>query len=166
MIVADRFRSRLPEFSAMPSSSIRTLLAGALLFVCGALVISAQKDSPAPRRDALATVLDYGAIGDGQADDTAAIQRAVDEGRGAVVFPPGTYKLTKTVEIDLAKVGITSLVGHSASRVVMAGSGPAFRFRGTHEGTADPDSVKPQVWDKERMPTIEALAIEGAHEEA
>lgn len=151
----------------MTSSTIRTLLAVALLFVCGALVISAQKDaSPSSPRDAAATVRDYGAIGDGQADDTGAIQRAIDAGRGAVVFPPGTYKLTKTVEIDLAKVGITSLVGHSASRVVMAGSGPAFRFTGTHGGTAAPESVKPQVWDRERMPAVEGLAIEGAHEEA
>lgn len=39
----------------------------------------------------------FGASGDGQADDTAAIQRAVDaaaEAGGTVIFPPGTYLVT------------------------------------------------------------------------
>ncbi len=35
-------------------------------------------------------VKDFGAVGDGIADDTAAIQRAIDAG-GIVHFPPGVY---------------------------------------------------------------------------
>ena len=35
-------------------------------------------------------VRDFGAVGDGIADDTAAIQRAIDAG-GIVHFPPGVY---------------------------------------------------------------------------
>ncbi|NQT21272.1 MAG: hypothetical protein HQ592_16310, partial [Planctomycetes bacterium] len=37
---------------------------------------------------------EFGAKGDGQADDTGAIQRALDaagEAKGAVIVPPGTY---------------------------------------------------------------------------
>src|SRR5207249_2392796 len=51
-------------------------------------------------------------------------------------------------------------------RVVMAGPGPAFRFVGTHTGSADPASFKPGVWETERMPTVDGLEIVGAHAEA
>lgn len=46
------------------------------------------------------SVLDYGAVGDGVADDTASIQSAIDalalQG-GELVFPPGTYKITAPI---------------------------------------------------------------------
>ena len=35
-------------------------------------------------------VLDFGAVGDGKAKDTAAVQKAIDAG-GIVFFPPGVY---------------------------------------------------------------------------
>jgi hypothetical protein len=150
----------------MKSFGLRVALVAAVVLSLGSFVVFGQRENPVrPGAFKPTTVLDFGARGDGQADDTAAVQRAADAG-GEIVFPPGTYKLTKTVEIDLAKVGYTSLVAHGPSRVVMAGSGPAFRFVGTHEGTAAPDSVKPELWEKERMPTVEGLAIVGGHDEA
>jgi hypothetical protein len=48
----------------------------------------------------------------------------------------------------------------------MAGSGPAFRFVGTHGGTADPASVKAEVIARERMPMVDGLEIIGEHAEA
>jgi hypothetical protein len=109
---------------------------------------------------------EYGAVGDGQADDTAAIQKAVDAGEGSIVFPKGVYKLTTTVTIDLDKTGFTSLTGDGTARIVMAGSGPAFHFIGTHQGSAAPSSFKPNVWEKQRMPVVRGLEIVGGHEEA
>lgn len=51
-----------------------------------------------------ANVLDFGAVGDNTADDTAAIQAAIDAvvaaGGGSVYFPSGTYKLTDTLVVD------------------------------------------------------------------
>jgi hypothetical protein len=49
---------------------------------------------------AVANVLDFGAVGDGVADDTAAIQAAIDSGAGSVFAPTGTYKITSTVNIN------------------------------------------------------------------
>jgi copper-binding protein NosD/pectate lyase-like protein/parallel beta helix pectate lyase-like protein len=151
----------------MKSLAVRVALVVAVILSLGSFVVLAQREEAArPGSVKPTTVADFGASGNGQADDTAAIQRAIEAGAGQIVFPPGTYKLTKTIEIDLAKVGYTSLVAHGPARVVMAGSGPAFRFVGTHEGTADPQSVKPELWEKERMPTVEGLAIVGGHDEA
>lgn len=49
-------------------------------------------------------VLDFGAVGDNIADDTAAIQAAIDavaaSGGGYVFFPTGTYKLTDALVVD------------------------------------------------------------------
>lgn len=106
-----------------------------------------------------------GAVGDGKADDTAAIQRAVNAG-GGVRFPKGVFRLTKTVVVELDKTGFVSLIGDGTARVVMAGPGPAFKFIGTHEGSADPEQFKANVWDRQRAPMVDGLEILGAHTEA
>lgn len=43
------------------------------------------------------SVKDFGAIGDGAADDTVEIQAALNSGAGAVYFPSGTYRITATL---------------------------------------------------------------------
>jgi parallel beta helix pectate lyase-like protein/pectate lyase-like protein len=112
------------------------------------------------------TVRDFGAVGDGKADDTAAVQKAVDSGEGGIVFPKGSYRLTKTVTINLDEAGFTSLTSDGTAKIIMAGSGPAFHFVGTHEGSADPGTFKPNVWEKQRMPSVRGLEIQGDHKEA
>ena len=70
--------------------------------------------SPAKR---MLSVADFGAIGDGVADDTAALQMAFDRvsanGGTFIDIPPGTYKVTSTLNITFtqdsaAHVGIIS----------------------------------------------------------
>ncbi|MEO6786101.1 MAG: right-handed parallel beta-helix repeat-containing protein, partial [Chthoniobacteraceae bacterium] len=111
-------------------------------------------------------VRDFGAIGDGVADDTDAVQAAVDAGWGSVRFEKGVYRLTKTITVNLDDEGPMSLVGDGTARIVMAGAGPAFRIVGTHGGTADPGSVKHEVFDHQLMPLVDGLEIVGANAEA
>ena len=132
----------------------------------GAEPASATKPGEPTASTALATVRQFGAAGDGQTDDTAAIQKAVDASIGDVRFPRGVYRISRTVVVDLDRVGPTSLVGSGTARILMTGPGPAFRFVGTHEGTAGPSSFKPNVWQRQRMPTVDGLEIIGAHDEA
>ncbi len=112
------------------------------------------------------TAKSFGARGDGITDDSAAIQTAVESKAGTIRLPSGTYKLSKTIEVDLDKVGWTAFVGDGTARLIMAGPGPAIRFVGTHEGTADPKSAKENVWDKQRMPRVSGIEIVGGHPEA
>ncbi len=111
-------------------------------------------------------VSDFGAIGDGLADDSDAIQAAVDAGWGSVRFEKGIYRITKTIVVNLNDEGPVSLAGDGTASVIMAGPGPAFRFVGTHGGTADPASVKPEILTTQRMPLVDGIAIVGAHAEA
>jgi len=108
----------------------------------------------------------FGAVGDGKADDTAAIQKAVDSDAGTVRFERGVYRVAKTIMVNLAEHGHVALTGDGTARIVMAGAGPAFHFVGTHGGTADPVSVKPEIFERQTMPIVDGLEIAGAHDEA
>ena len=104
-------------------------------------------------------------VGDGVADDTAALQQAADSG-GSIQLPKGIYRLTKTVTINLDQVGWTSLSGNGVAQIRMEGPGPALRFIGTHDGTASPATVKENVWRNQRTPMVDGIEILGAHDDA
>ena len=115
----------------------------------------------------MSNVREFGAVGDGRGDDTEAIQHTVSQGDGVLYFPPGTYRITQSIEVRLAKRGPLSIDGSGGSaKVVMAGPGPAFRLVGTHGGTGDPGSRKSNVASHQRLPTIRNIEVEGAHAEA
>jgi hypothetical protein len=120
--------------------------------------VLAQKAAPAA-----IDAREYGALADGKTDDTAALRRAVSAARGGLRLGNGTYRITETIEVDLDKVGFASVIGDGTARILMAGPGPAIRLIGTHAGTADPGSVKPDVWDRQRAPLIEGIEIVGEH---
>lgn len=66
--------------------------------------------------DAMRSVKDFGAVGDGVADDTAAIQAAMDAGPGHVYAPPGVYLQTESL---LFRPGVT-VVGEYGATVFRA----------------------------------------------
>lgn len=142
------------------------ILAAALPLLTGSVCSAAVPAGGPPGHVPVRTVRDFGATGDGKADDTAAFQKAVDSKAGDIFLPRGTYRLTKTVVIDLDTVGPTSVVGTGAATIVMAGPGPALRLVGTHDGTAGPKTVKPNVWQRQRSPLVDGIEIVGAHEAA
>lgn len=76
------------------------------------------------RLDDIASVKNFGAVGDGIADDTDAINRALfqifcvqdnDRSRRSLFFPAGTYKITKTIIIP----SYARLIGEGADSTII-----------------------------------------------
>jgi hypothetical protein len=115
----------------------------------------------------MSNVRDFGAAGDGRTDDTDTIAHALDQGDGLLHFPPGDYLLTRTVAVNLAKTGRFAIDGSGGTaKIIVSGAGPAFHLVGTHDKTADPGDFRPDAWQRERMPTVLNIEIEGRHPQA
>jgi hypothetical protein len=147
---------------------VSVVLFAVVLAVAGIVALAARTQPAVPAAPpGTGNVRSYGAKGDNATDDTDAIQQAVNAAanNGIVQFPKGHYRITKTITIDLAKTGAVAIRGDGTARIVMAGEGPAFKFIGSHAGTADPKTVKPEVWN-ERMPVVSGIEIVGDNAKA
>lgn len=78
-------------------------------------------------RDIL-SVKDFGAVGDGTTDDTAAIQAAVTA--SSVFFPAGTYRVVGTVSVPAGR----TLFGHRGAKVLVD---PAANYGGAFDVSGD-----------------------------
>lgn len=96
-------------------------------------------------------------------DDTAAFENAIAAG-GVIRLGSGTFRITKTLVIELNKTGPVSFVGDGTACIDMKGEGPALQFVGTHAGTADPSTVEKVVWEKERMPLVRGIEFTASHD--
>jgi len=115
----------------------------------------------------MSNVKTFGAVGDGETDDTEAIRHALIDGDGTLEFPRGNYRITETIEVRLNETGRLGIDGtDGTATVIMAGEGPAFRIIGTHSGTGDPKSSKPNIWEKQRMPTVKNIEVTATNENA
>jgi len=64
----------------------------------------------------IVSVKDKGAVGNGVADDTAAIQAAINSfssGSGTVYFPPGIYKVTSKITVAQNRIHLIGAGGYS-----------------------------------------------------
>lgn len=110
---------------------------------------------------AVVNVLDFGAVGNGVANDTAAIQAAVTAvvaaGGGTVFFPAGTYLLTGTAGSDSYSNGVLipmSTVGQHTANVRLLGVGLASVLKGNANNLC-------MVRASRNFTTIENLLING-----
>jgi len=100
------------------------------------------------------SVKDFGAVGDGVADDTAAIQAAItslSSTGGTVSFPPGTYKVTSAIILcsNLCVIGLgkPTLNSTLAGQNIFSGNAlnnvslNSIKFNGTGSSTAPVNSV-------------------------
>ncbi len=88
---------------------------------CGNTISDTQPDMPPlPPMDTWANVRDFGAAGDGEADDTAAIREAIRH--RAVYFPQGRYRITDSLSPgpDTALIGL-----HPATTQIVLSDGEA-----------------------------------------
>lgn len=113
----------------------RTLLAAQLLLrprimflfaVCFFTVVSLDDTSAAAKSQRrIFDARDYGAVGDGIADDQPAIERAINAasiaGGGDVFLPPGTYQIRRTVHL---RSNVTLLGAGMGSTIVRSGDLP------------------------------------------
>jgi hypothetical protein len=72
-------------------------------------------------------VKDFGAVGDGIADDFLAINKAAQyvssQGGGTVYYPPGTYRITRSIRLDDFNVETNTYSGNVRSDMVHQGAG-------------------------------------------
>lgn len=125
-IATDRFNN------AIDSSAVSFLQAGT-----GAVARTAQ----AKMRDVV-SVKDFGAVGDGVADDTAEITAAITavSAGGVVLFPPGTY--------------LVSTVNVTGKSVVLSGYGATINSTGANGGI--------YKTDHDNKLTVQGLSFTGA----
>lgn len=86
-----------------------------------ALVFAALATAGFAASDGALNVRDYGAVGDGKADDTSAIRAALDAARNgpkgsSVTLPPGQYRVTGTLTIENALLSGLAAGGWPADR--------------------------------------------------
>ncbi|MYM24270.1 gluconolaconase [Duganella sp. FT135W] len=148
----------------------------------------ALKALPAPRAPVMrtlpatkqwASVRDYGAVGDGVTDDTAAVQRAIDANR-TVYLPQGFYMVQDTIRLKPDTVliglhpGVTQLVLPNGAAAYAAADGPKALLESAKGGDAivsgfglATGEVNPRatalLWKAGADSLVDDIRIQGGH---
>ena len=97
-----------------------------------------QGDSP------FINVYDFGAVGDGLADDTEALSSALTEG-GDVYFPPGTYRVVSSLEVFSETMLRGAGAGQSVIFQAVSDGGATLELNGDHIIISDLSVVGPNT---------------------
>jgi hypothetical protein len=76
------------------------------------------------------TVTYWGAKGDGKTDDTKAIQKAIDNTKGVLYFPPGAYVISKGLTVNSDNVVLMGSGKNTASVLVLTANVDAITLNG------------------------------------
>ena len=167
-----------PTMKIRPTRGLTRAVLSLLLAAAACRGLAAGEFAVAPPADvrteaALArtvSVAEFGAKGDGRADDTAALQRALDGGRRTVLIPAGTYEISAALRLDSE-----TIIRADARAVIRlaAGAGNSvevFLVRNRDEAAGNHDIViEGGIWDgnnehnprgaKEHMPCYTGVAF-------
>lgn len=86
-------------------------------------------------------VMDFGAVGDGYADDTKAIQDTVDaalQKNGGVMIPPGMYLITREIVVPKSQARITVFGCGANTSLIYAQNCGGFNFEFEQNGAQQP----------------------------
>ena len=143
---------------------LRPVVLAALLLHPSALARSSTPANcdPPPDASLVVNVLDKGARGDGKADDTAAIQAAIDEvggTKGTVLVPDGTYmvdavsesrlKLKSDMTLRLSDGATLKAIPNAAKKyavITISSASQVWVIGGTLEGDRDQHQGKSGEW--------------------
>lgn len=125
----------LPTLAGNPTVPRACASSNSSLNICGGSAEDPSTGLPAAPRPAFIganivnAVTQYGAVGDGATDDTAALQAAL--ATGAVVFlPSGTYAVSDTIAMACG----AALVGEGLATVALVEAAPGFNASNTTGG--------------------------------
>lgn len=142
------------------------LLLGVSSAAFAASVFTTRLDDP---RAVYLTAQDFGRVGDGNSDDSAAIQAAIDKadskaGEGLVFVPSGRYRLTRTIYVWPG----VRVIGYGATRpvFVLADNTPGFQtgvgdmmiFTGPRPGDASRGDARVPFPPPGSVPANDAIA--------
>jgi hypothetical protein len=132
---------------------MKSFINGGQIIMVGFFLATASSlwgaESPAKVGGPSVDVKSLGAVGDGVADDTAAIQKALDRpGPHRVVIPAGTYRISDTLVIG----GKTHLSVSPEATIMLADGSVkderSFMIRNRHMGNGDVDIIiEGGLWD-------------------
>lgn len=94
----------IPRKFLLPTITRSLFLTTSLFILQPAIGADAPAQKSATDRPYARSVMEYGAVGDGIADDTAAVQRALNAANlsGSVLqFPAGLYRITSTLDVGM-----------------------------------------------------------------